>query len=70
MTDLLKDPEFCQRLQNTFAVVSKSGTHADAKKAMESLKWCQDVFVTEAGTPAESVLGWVTNGIIEQNSNV
>jgi hypothetical protein len=70
MADILKDPEFAQNLQSTFAVISKSGTLADAKKAMESLKWCQDVFVTEAGTPAETVLGWVTNGIIEQNSKV
>jgi len=70
MADLLKDDEFGKNLQKTFAVVSKSGTLADAKKAMESLGWCQDVFVTEAGTSAETVLGWVTNGIIEQNSRV
>jgi len=70
MTDLLQDDEFGKNLQKTFAIVSKAGTLADAKKAMESLGWCQDVFVTEAGTSDESVLGWVTNGIIEQNSRV
>ncbi|HVP54011.1 MAG TPA: hypothetical protein VMU45_03375 [Candidatus Eisenbacteria bacterium] len=70
MADLIKDPEFGKNLQNTFAVVPKSGTLADAKRAMDALQWCQDVFVTEAGTNAETVLGWVTNGIIEANSRV
>jgi hypothetical protein len=47
-----------------------SGTLSDAKKAMEPLPWCQDVFVTEAGTSDETVLGWVTNAIIEKNSQL
>jgi len=70
MTDLLQDPDFGKDLKNTFAVIPKTGTMADAKRAMEALQWCQDVFVTDSGTSAETVLGWVTNGIVEKNSRV
>ena len=70
MSDLLQDPDFGKDLKNTFAVIPKTGTRADAKRAMEALQWCQDVFVTDSGTSAETVLGWITNGIVEQNSKV
>jgi hypothetical protein len=70
MADLLQDTEFGKDLKNTFAVIPKTGTLADAKRAMESLQWCQDVFVTDSGTSAETILGWVTNGIVEANSRV
>lgn len=71
MESMLQDNEFGKDLKNTFAVIPKTGTMADAKRAMEALGvWCQDVFVTDSGTSAETVLGWITNGIVEQNSKV
>ena len=44
--------------------VPRGGTLADAKKAMEALRDCSDVFVTESGQANEPVLGWVTNADI------
>jgi hypothetical protein len=32
-----------------------------AKEAMEKIKSCQDVFITESGSREEKILGWLTN---------
>jgi hypothetical protein len=70
LADLLQDPDFTAMTQVTFAVVPQPATLADAKRAMESLPWCQDVFVSQTGTRTEPVVGWITNAIIEANSRV
>jgi hypothetical protein len=52
----------------TFAFVSISDSLADAKKRMEALKNCQDVFVTDDGSEDKPVLGWLTNIEITKHS--
>jgi hypothetical protein len=44
-----------------WACVKRTATLAEAKKAMEDLLDCSDVFVTESGRPSEPVIGWITN---------
>ncbi len=51
-------PDFVAR---SLAFVSKNATLGDAKAVMEKTKNCQDVFVTENGTPDEPMLGWLPN---------
>jgi len=70
LADLLQDPDFKDITKATFAVVPQTATLADAKRAMESLPWCQDVFVSQTGARTEPVVGWITNAIIEANSRV
>jgi hypothetical protein len=70
LKDLLSDPEFKSNLETSFAVVPQTATLADAKRVMESMPWCQDTFVTRGGTRTEPVIGWVTNVIVEANSQV
>jgi hypothetical protein len=70
LADLLADDEFRDMLQTTVAVVREGATLADAKRAMEALKWCQDVMITPAGSSTEPASGWITNGIIRDNSKV
>ncbi len=70
LKDLLGDPELESQLKNTFATVRETATLADAKRAMESIPWCQDVLVTRTGASDEPVIGWITNAIIEANSKV
>jgi hypothetical protein len=70
LQDVLADPEFGARLQTSFGTVAEDATLADAKRAMESVPWCQDTFVTHGGSREEPVIGWITNVIIEANSRV
>lgn len=70
LDDLLNDPDFKAPLRNSFAIVAEDATLADAKRAMESLPSCQDVFITRNGRGDEPVSGWLTNVIIEANSRV
>lgn len=65
------DPDYQELneiLENSFATVGINASLADAKAAMEALPECQDVFVTEKGTPDSKVLGWITNAIITENA--
>jgi hypothetical protein len=70
LDDLLNDPDFKDLTKSTFAVVPDTATLADAKRAMESLTWCQDVFVSHTGSADDPIVGWITNSIIEANSRV
>jgi hypothetical protein len=70
LNDLMTDPEFKGKLETSFAVVPQTATLADAKRAMESTPWCQDTFVTREGGRTEPIIGWITNVIIEANSQV
>jgi uncharacterized membrane protein YeaQ/YmgE (transglycosylase-associated protein family) len=55
LQDVLADPEFGARLQTSFGTVAEDATLADAKRAMESVPWCQDTFVTHGGSREEPV---------------
>ena len=61
LEDLLAEPSMKQMFESTFAVVGKRATLADASNAMRVIADCRDVFVTEAGTRDEPVIGWLTN---------
>ena len=63
--------------KDSFAVIPKTATLADAKTAMDqqsktlgSLGTCEDVFITESGGPDLPVLGWITDTIIVENAKV
>lgn len=59
--DLLGDAELRRMFEETFVVVKKSATLAEAKSAMAARPGCSDVFVTENGQRNEPVIGWLTN---------
>ena len=44
-----------------FCVVGRRATIADARARAATIPGCQDVFVTETGSPEEPVLGYLTN---------
>lgn len=49
---------------NNSAFIPLTATLLEAKKAMDTLKECQDVFVTSTGKESEPVLGLITNNTI------
>ena len=55
---------------DSLAFVSMQSLLADAKQAMEKIKGCQDVFVTENGKQSQPVKGWLTNVDIAKNIKV
>jgi hypothetical protein len=76
LADLLKDVQPALTFKN-FSFVKESTTLADAKAAMDSMTStpgvpgnCYDIFVTATGSPSETVLGWITNDIINENAKV
>ena len=52
------------------AFVSVNSNLLDAKKAMDSIKECEDVFVTQTGKDFEPVLGLITNNLIFEKAKV
>ena len=71
LKDLLdKDPELKSLGESTFGVVGSNARLADAQYEMRRIDKCQDVFVTENGQRDDAVVGWITNGIIEEHSRV
>lgn len=76
LADLLKDVQPALTFKN-FSFVKESATLADAKAAMDSMTStpgvpgnCYDIFVTATGSPSETVLGWITNDIINENAKI
>ena len=61
LKDFLDYRQMRTDVERTFAFVSVDASLADAKTAMERLTGCQDVFVSEDGTGAKPVKGWLTN---------
>jgi 5S rRNA maturation endonuclease (ribonuclease M5) len=71
LQDLLTEsPDIAKAFETSFATVAETASLADAKNAMDRLPQCQDVFVTRRGTKDEEVLGWITNVVIADNSQV
>lgn len=61
LADLLADPEMKGIFENTFVVLKRQGTLAEAQSAMLTRPGCSDVFVTAGGKLDEPVQGWLTN---------
>lgn len=57
-------------LSRGFGFVSINATLLDAKRVIESIDECKDVFVTENGKSTEPVLGLITNNLIFENAKV
>jgi hypothetical protein len=60
LQDLVDDAELKNWVTN-IVYFSGQASVGEAKKAMESQKGCQDLIVTETGSKAEPMLGWMTN---------
>jgi len=65
-----KLPDLKKLAQDSFGVIGKDTTLADAQSEMRRIENCQDVFITENGRKDSSVVGWITNNIIQENSRV
>ena len=48
-------------LNKGFVVVSEQTALAVAKRKMEELRFCQDIFITKAGSSDEPLTGWISN---------
>lgn len=68
LADLLAEPDMKEIFKNTFVVVSKQCTLAEAKTAMLTRPSCSDVFVSENGNQDEEVMGWLTNVDIDRSN--
>jgi TIR domain len=65
LADVLREqPEIKSIFRGTYAFVDFAATLGDAKLAMNKIRDCRDVFVTETGDAQGAVLGWVTDVII------
>lgn len=64
------EPSMKDRFTNLAVFVNDSATLGDAKKAMDSVKSCRDVFVTKNGNATEPVIGWITNNKLLSESEV
>lgn len=54
----------------SFGILGQDATLESTRAEMMRINDCQDVFITEKGTKDSPVVGWVTNGIIEENSKL
>jgi hypothetical protein len=54
----------------SFGTLGQDATLETARSEMMRIHGCQDMFITENGTKASPVVGWITNGIIEENSKL
>jgi hypothetical protein len=62
LVDLLNEsPALCLFFQSNFVTVSREASLAEAHKGMQEMPNCLDAFITEDGTKASPLVGWVTN---------
>jgi hypothetical protein len=67
---LEKVPSLNEVAKKSFGTVGQDATLETARSEMMRINNCQDVFITEKGTKDGPVVGWITNGIIEENSKL
>jgi hypothetical protein len=77
VADLMNDKELGLVVLGSFALVKSEATLADAKNAMDNASAalgssgnCNDVFVTDNGKAGETVIGWITHDVINENARV
>jgi hypothetical protein len=61
--DLLAVPEFKEFLE-AIGFVSEKASVGDARAVLESVEYCNDVFVTTTGKRDERAIGWLTNTLL------
>jgi len=57
-------------LKDGIKFIGQDANLSDAKVLIRNFPACNDVFITQTGSPNESVLGWITDKTISQNSIV
>jgi hypothetical protein len=67
---LAEVPSLNEVAKKSFGTVGQDATLETARSEMMRINNCQDVFITEKGTKDGPVVGWITNGIIEENSKL
>jgi len=70
VADLFAQSNNYEKIAQSFGCISPEATLADALSIMTNLDGCQDVFVTEVGSKSSPVVGWITNGVIQNNAVV
>jgi hypothetical protein len=65
-----KVPSLKALAENSFGILDKDASLKAVRSEMAKIKNCQDVFITENGTKFSPVIGWVTNGIVEENAKL
>jgi hypothetical protein len=65
-----KVPRLKEMAIGSFGALGQDATLEAARSEMMRIKNCQDIFITEKGTKDGPVVGWITNGIIEENSKL
>jgi hypothetical protein len=56
--------------ESSAGFVPVTSTLADAKRVMDMIDKCADIFVTQSGDKKEPILGWITDTAILDNSRV
>jgi len=64
------DDKFKNVLTRGFGFVCVEATVLDAKKVIDSIDECKDVFITQTGKPTEPVLGLLTNTMIFEKAKI
>lgn len=72
LSDLLTctDGKIKNMLERGAGFVPEDASLLDARRVMEAVEECQDVFVTRQGNKTEPVLGLITNNMILQYAKV
>lgn len=71
LQDMLDDPEFSAKVrEGAFVTIKDTATLGEAKLLMDQNRNCADIFITDDGGRTGKVLGWITNGIILEQSRV
>jgi hypothetical protein len=53
-------------LNKGFVIVSAQTSVADAKRQLEKVPSCQDIFIAQNGKPDEPLIGWISDGKLSQ----
>jgi len=56
-----KNPDLYALFEKSFATIGKDATIEDAKRELDRVSDCQDIFITENGKRNAAVLGWLSN---------
>ena len=67
---LNEEPELTAKVERGLATAKADDSLAIAKHEMDKSPDCQDVFATTNGKKDGEVVGWVTNVIVAEHSNV
>jgi hypothetical protein len=70
LADMLADEDAARVLCNSYETFLSTANLADVKDCIDNNSLCSDVFATEDGTKKTKALGWVTNVIVAEKSQL